>query len=76
VRCTRLNNRQPDALNDEKIICHPRRKLVKTEMPGLAPGIFILRVALSGGDRPSQEGASAEDLRLVKKTGTIPAHKE
>jgi hypothetical protein len=44
VRCTRLNNRQPGALNDEKIICHPRRKLVKTEMPGLAPGIFILRV--------------------------------
>jgi hypothetical protein len=51
VRCTRLNNRQPDALNDEKIICHPRRKLVKMEMPGLAPGIFILRVVSAAGTR-------------------------
>jgi hypothetical protein len=48
-------------LNDEKIICHPRRKLVKTEMPGLAPGIFILRVVFSGGDTPSQENALAMD---------------
>jgi hypothetical protein len=38
-------------LNDEKIICHPPRKLVKTEMPGLAPGIFILRVVSAAGTR-------------------------
>jgi hypothetical protein len=38
-------------LNDEKIVCHPRRKLVKTEMPGLAPGIFILRVVSAAGTR-------------------------
>jgi hypothetical protein len=49
VRCTRLNNGQPGALNDEKIICHPRRKLLKAEMPGLAPGIFILRVVSAAG---------------------------
>jgi hypothetical protein len=28
-------------LNDEKIISQPRLELVKNEMPGLAPGIFV-----------------------------------
>jgi hypothetical protein len=40
VRCTRLNNRQSEGLDDEKIICQPRLKLLR-KMPGLAPGIFV-----------------------------------
>jgi hypothetical protein len=40
VRCPRLNNRQSNGLNDEKIICQPQPKLIR-KMPGLAPGIFV-----------------------------------
>jgi hypothetical protein len=39
VHCTRLNKRQRDGLNDEKIICQPPRKLIR-KMPGLVPGIL------------------------------------
>jgi hypothetical protein len=46
VRCTRLNKEQQDGLNDEKIICDPRHKLIEIKMPGLAPGIFHQENAL------------------------------
>jgi hypothetical protein len=50
VHCTRLNKRQWDALNDEKIICQLRLTLVKTEMPGLVPGIFIWKDVVKDRD--------------------------
>jgi hypothetical protein len=50
VHCTRLNKRQWDALNDEKIICQVRLTLVKTEMPGLVPGIFIWKDVVKDRD--------------------------
>jgi len=40
VHCTRLNEKQRGGLDDEKIICQPRRELIN-KMPGLAPGIFV-----------------------------------
>jgi hypothetical protein len=43
-------------------------------MPGLVPGIFILRV-LSAGHQP-RKALGGADLRLVKKTGTIPAYRK
>jgi len=50
VHCTRLNNRQSDRLNDEKIICQLQTTLIKKKMPGLAPGIFISGVSERSGD--------------------------
>jgi hypothetical protein len=47
-------------LNDEKIICHPRRKLVKINARSRA-GHFYLEGGFSGADTPSQENASAVD---------------
>jgi hypothetical protein len=58
-------------LNDEKIISQPRLGLVKDEMPGLAPGIFISASV-------SKSAAITRTLQKLKiefrqMTGAIPA---
>ena len=66
VHRTRLNNRQRDRSNDEKIICQPRRKLVKNGNAGLAPAFLS----------PKRSRAlQRRRLNFVKRPVTIPAHK-
>jgi len=58
VRCARLNKRQQDTLNDEKIICHPRLKLVKKENARSRAGHFRLENVLIGRRRQKDRGNS------------------
>jgi len=56
-------------LNDEKIICHPRLKLVKKKMPGLAPGIFIWkRLDLEASSKRPGQSRLIEDYQGGKST--------
>jgi hypothetical protein len=53
VHCTRLNNRQSDRLNDEKIICQLQTTLIKKKCP-------VLRRAFSSLAFPNEAGTLRE----------------